>query len=117
MNFLFPTIINHVMFLKHLLINLHPTTVQQTGVAIGNEICVTGYFMEFCCIQRSIFIVNQSTKTLSPNGQSSQSGHCLIEVGQCVNAPFEIFIPLEDRSGNFDHAWCIEDNIDEVMHF
>lgn len=116
MNFLFPTIVYHVIFLQHLLINFHPTTAQQTSVAIGNEICVTGYVMDFFCIQRGTLFDNRRVETLSPNGPSSHSVHCLIEVPSCVKSPFEILVPLEDGSGNFGRAWRIEDNIDVVTH-
>ena len=99
-----------------LIANLSLMSAAKIPVSVGDSICVAGYVMDYYCIERETLFDNNSIKTLSSEGPTAHSVHCLIDVSQCIGSPFEILAPLNDGSGNFARAWRIEDHKDVVSH-
>lgn len=91
-------------------------SAEKIPVNVGDNICVTGYVMDTFCINLGRLLDDSSVVTLSSEGPPSHSIHCLIEVGKCVNSPFEILTPLDDGSGNFGRAWTLESNTKVIDH-
>ena len=90
---------------------------QQKKVEVGDIICVNGYVMDYFCIRRGKLFDNPSISTLGPNGPTAHSVHCLIDVPQCVNSPFEILYDVSDGKGEtYGRAWRVDNNDLLVAH-
>jgi hypothetical protein len=59
--------------------------------AVGDAVCAEGIAMDFFCIAQGFLFDNPSIVTLE--GPTEHSVHCLIEVTECINTPFEILLP------------------------
>ncbi len=90
-------------------------------VHVGDTICVNGYVMDSFCIYRGNLFDNPSVSTLGPKGPLLHTVHCLIDVPQCVQSPFEILYDLRNSSGiinnnndqkerAFGRAWRVVNN-------
>ena len=84
------------------------TPAQKIEVGVGDEVCIGGYVMDYFCIERGVLFDYPSISTLGPDGPSSHSVHCLVDVSICRNSPFEFLEELED--GTFRRAWRVDDN-------
>jgi hypothetical protein len=85
---------------------------------VGDRICTNGYVMDYFCIKRGMLFDNPTIATLGPDGPSSHSVHCLIDVPICVNSPFEIVHEISDGDGEerYGRAWRVTNNKKIVDH-
>ena len=81
---------------------------EKIEVGVGDEVCIGGYVMDTFCIELGVLFDNNSIRTLGPDGPSSHSVHCLVDVPRCKNSPYEFLEELED--GTFGRAWRVDDN-------
>lgn len=84
------------------------TNSEKITVGVGDEICVGGYIMDTFCIELGVLFDNPGIRTLGPDGPSSHSVHCLVDVQRCRQSPYEVLTELED--GTFGRAWRVDDN-------
>jgi hypothetical protein len=86
-------------------------------VSVGDFICVNGYVMDYFCILRGTLFDNPSVQTLGSGGPTLHSIHCLIDVPQCVNSPFEILYDVSDGKGEkYGRAWRVANNDLLISH-
>jgi len=91
-----------------LLLGSTSTHAEKITVGIGDEVCVGGYIMDTFCIELGVLFDNSAIRTLGPDGPSSHSVHCLVDVQRCRQSPYEVLSELED--GTFGRAWRVDDN-------
>jgi len=84
------------------------------NVTVGDNICVAGYVMDNYCIARGTLLDPSGVVSLGPDGPIDHTLHCLIDVLQCINSPYEILKKLDN--GNFGRAWRLESNDLVVAH-
>eukprot|EP00592_Proboscia_alata_P000453 CAMPEP_0194370940 /NCGR_PEP_ID=MMETSP0174-20130528/19281_1 /TAXON_ID=216777 /ORGANISM="Proboscia alata, Strain PI-D3" /LENGTH=373 /DNA_ID=CAMNT_0039148687 /DNA_START=186 /DNA_END=1307 /DNA_ORIENTATION=+ len=77
---------------------------------VGDNICVQGFIMDTYCIELGNLLDNPKVVTLSPNGPTDHSVHCLLDVRQCYTSRFEVLNLLTDNSGWYGRAWSISTN-------
>ena len=107
-----------LLLFQLILVNLPSEVImaETVQVSVGDEICVSGYVMDYFCIDRGTLLDRGSVVTLSADGPVLHSIHCLVDISSCRNSYYEILAPLNDGSGNFGRAWRIEDNTDIISH-
>ena len=64
---------------------------QSTVVQVGDAVCTQGIAMDYFCIAQGFLLDNPSVATLER--PDLHSIHCLIEVPECTNTPYEILFP------------------------
>lgn len=94
--------------LSALILSANPTSSEKITVDVGDEICVGGYIMDTFCIELGVLFDNSNVRTLGPDGPSSHSVHCLVDVQRCRQSPYEVLSELDD--GTFGRAWRVDDN-------
>ena len=85
-------------------LTLYSVVDSKIPVSIGNEICVSGYIMDYYCIALGNLLDRPRFETLGANGPLKHSVHCLVDIDDCVDSGYEILAPFEDGSGNFGRA-------------
>lgn len=93
---------------RSILFFLIPAAVVAHSVSIGDEVCVAGYIMDTFCISNGILMDNPTVSTLSSDGPSTHSVHCLVDMPPCMGSPYEVLTELED--GSYGRAWRAESN-------
>lgn len=81
---------------------------KQVVPKVNDQICINGYIMDSYCIDLGVLFEDRSVRTLSAEGPTQHSVHCLIDVQQCYTSPFEVLNELED--GSFGRYWRLESN-------
>lgn len=84
-------------------------TATNTTSSVGNKICIDGYVMDRFCIQRGTLLDNPSVESLGPDGPSTHSLHCLIDIASCVTSEFEVLFPPNNVSdGKFRRGFVVD---------
>jgi len=65
---------------------LHNATVE--AIAVGDDVCMTGYIMDIFCIELGVLLDNPQITTLE--GPENHSFHCLLDVPVCYNSGFMV---------------------------
>ena len=91
------------------------TTADPVMPGVGTKICIKGYIMDFYCITLGVLFDNRNIPTLSADGPTSHSVHCLIDVPQCIASPYEVLNLLDDGT-SYGRAWRLESNDEIVAH-
>lgn len=84
------------------------TVVNGQGTApleIGVNACVTGYVMDFFCIDRGTLLDDPATVSLSAVGPSAHSIHCLVDVNSCRTSEYEVLLPPDDANPSFTRGF------------
>jgi hypothetical protein len=78
------------------------------ALEVGAELCVEGFVMDFYCIDRKFLFDRSSIRTLE--NPELHSVHCLVDVGQCTESPYEILSdPLPDET-LYARGWRLDDD-------
>eukprot|EP00339_Tiarina_fusa_P018010 CAMPEP_0117050724 /NCGR_PEP_ID=MMETSP0472-20121206/35021_1 /TAXON_ID=693140 ORGANISM="Tiarina fusus, Strain LIS" /NCGR_SAMPLE_ID=MMETSP0472 /ASSEMBLY_ACC=CAM_ASM_000603 /LENGTH=390 /DNA_ID=CAMNT_0004764613 /DNA_START=101 /DNA_END=1273 /DNA_ORIENTATION=+ len=88
----------HILAIVAYTANLLASSTDAAALEVGKKICVEGFVMDFFCINRGTLLDRPSVKTLEQPGVHSV--HCLIDVGSCVNSPFEVLIDPPAAAGS-----------------
>lgn len=84
------------LLLLSLLLLWMSTFSSAQDLQVGDTICTEGYIMDFFCINRGRLLDSGLVTLEQPD---KHSVHCLVDVGSCINSPFEVLIdPLEGSS-------------------
>lgn len=59
--------------------------------------------MDYYCIERGTLLDNRNVETLK--GPEEHSVHCLVDVGVCVNSPFEVLVEPLPGDEYYRRAW------------
>jgi len=79
-----------------------------TTTQVGDEVCIEGYIMDSFCIERGTLFDNPSVNTLE--GPEVHSIHCLVDVPQCVNSPFEILVAPQGDGLLYTRGYRVSNN-------
>mmetsp|Transcript_6148 Transcript_6148/g.12320 ORF Transcript_6148/g.12320 Transcript_6148/m.12320 type:complete len:763 (+) Transcript_6148:238-2526(+) len=85
---------------------------------VGEEVCIEGHVMDSFCIERGTLVDNSSIRTLSPEGSTQHSVHCLVDVTRCVNSPYEILLPPldgTDSGEDYVRGWRLDPATKETV--
>jgi len=58
------------------------------AIAVGDDVCMTGYIMDIFCIELGVLLDNRQITTLE--GPENHSFHCLLDVPVCYNSGFMV---------------------------
>ena len=84
-----------------------------SGAQVGDSVCTEGFIMDYYCIDRGTLLDNSRIRTLENPG--AHSVHCLVDVGSCVNSPFEVLIEPEVEGDDYSRAFRLTDNSKQDM--
>ena len=77
-----------------------------SALQVGDNVCAEGYIMDFFCIRRGTLLDNPGTRTLI--GPDRHTVHCLVDEDQCVESPFEVFLPPLPGEQSYARGYRIE---------
>lgn len=87
----------------------HSVTAQN---AVGDDICVEGFIMDFFCIDRgTLFDNNDVVSLLNPEQHSI---HCLVDVAQCLASGYEVLTD-NPQGGTFCRGFSIDRGESEAL--
>lgn len=82
---------------------------------MGDTICAEGYIMDFFCINRGHMLDNEVVTLKQPE---QHSVHCLVDVGSCINSPFEVLIDPVEGSNMYSRGFRMtEDSKAKMIDF
>ena len=81
-----------------------PTTDAQ---GVGDVVCAEGFIMDYFCIELGTLLDDPSTETLL--GPDKHSVHCLVDIRQCYDSPFEILIDPAEGEEIYARGWRVDD--------
>ena len=77
-------------------------------VKVGDEICVEGLIMDYFCINLGFMLDSGKTTLEQP---ATHTVHCLVDVRDCRESPFEVLIDPVNGGGGL----CIARNLSNVF--
>jgi hypothetical protein len=77
------------------------------ALEVGEQFCVEGFVMDFYCIDRKFLLDRSSIRTLER--PELHSVHCLVDVGQCNESPFEILSDPLSGDTLYARGWRLDD--------
>jgi len=78
------------------------------SLAVGDELCIQGFIMDYFCIDNVRMIDNGRVTLEEPDRHTV---HCLVDVGICLNSAFEILIKSEPgASTTYSRGYRLDDD-------
>ena len=79
-----------------------------SSLEVGDTICVQGYIMDYWCIDNVVMLDNPKLKTLESPGE--HTAHCLLDVGVCLDSPFEVLTDPVASGGLYTRGYRLTDD-------
>eukprot|EP00523_Entomoneis_sp_CCMP467_P020675 CAMPEP_0168852026 /NCGR_PEP_ID=MMETSP0727-20121128/12746_1 /TAXON_ID=265536 /ORGANISM="Amphiprora sp., Strain CCMP467" /LENGTH=228 /DNA_ID=CAMNT_0008906099 /DNA_START=89 /DNA_END=775 /DNA_ORIENTATION=+ len=76
-------------------------------VSVGESVCAGGYIMDWFCIKEGV-LLDTGDETLAQPFEHSY--HCLLDISQCINSPYEILHDPETSDSKYIRWYQASDN-------
>jgi hypothetical protein len=78
------------------------------ALEVGEQFCVEGFVMDFYCIDRRFLLDRSTIRTLER--PELHSVHCLVDVDQCNESPYEILLDPLPGESLYARGWRLDDD-------